>query len=243
MRFFVRMKERPCADPQERAAMLKHRLNAIEYQFRLLHEERLHYAFYTNELTESILLYVPDNLEQLDYCIKRDPHFAYSVATVLPCIDTEALVREAQDYLREDIIPEERLAGLTPPKRPIDPDSEYWLAWKQVQAFSPLLPLEDQDDVHRRTVVAQSHHAATIEFADDNPVGMPVGILIAEGAFSDVRRHVEDCEVYPDTSVTYTQLLTLQCAWDRTRLDLLSMRRSAPESRLLGAATDNAKQR
>jgi hypothetical protein len=161
--------------------------------------------------------------------IKRDPHFSYSSVTVTPVVSTEALVREAQDYLQEEIFPTSELHKLNFPRRPIDPRVSYWLAWKEVAPFSPLLSVEAQNDVHRRTVLAQRGHFAELEFSDDNPVGMPVGILVAEGKLDAIRQHVESCEVFPDTLVTYTELLPLPRVWQHTISELRELRRPASD--------------
>lgn len=230
MRFFIRMTERECRDAQERSALLRHRLNAIRYQQALLDQKRAHYAFYPQGKPEAYLMYMVDSLVELDFLIKRDPYFPYTRVTVTPVINTEALVIEAQDYLGVDHFSKDEIASgiLDCGIQPIDPDAEYWMAWKEVPPFSPLLGEAEQNDVHYRTIVAQEGHFNDIEFADDNPVGMQVGLALAKGPLAAFQAVVEVCPVYPDTRVEYTRLLTLKMAWRDTVEELARLRRPVP---------------
>jgi len=228
MRFFVRMTERQTVDAQELVAMLRHRLESIAYQKQLLEDGGLAYAFRTVDGGCAILMYEVETLEQLDRCIKRDPHFPYSANAISPVVNTEALVREAQEYLGEWIFSEEELPALNFPPKRVQPEATYWLVYKEVKPFSPLLPEAEQNDIHRRTVLAQRGHFEPLEFADDNPVGQPVGILVAEGELDAAKAHVENCEVFPDTVVTYTELLSLERAWVATVCELGRLGRSVP---------------
>jgi hypothetical protein len=244
MRFFVRMTERNVNDPQELAAMLLHRLASINYQYSLMREEGpLAYAFRNRAGTLAVLMYETDTLEKLDFFLKRDPGWQYAETDVMPVVSTEALVREAQDYLGETIIGESELGEFRYERRKPDSKQEYWLAYKQVKPFSPLLSLDAQNDVHRRTVIAQKAHLESLEFADDNPVGKAVGILVAEAAFDDVKQHVESCEVYPDTQVIYTELLPLERAWEVAVGETHKLGRSIPEGVALGSSTVAAAKR
>src|SRR5262245_50551490 len=119
MRAFVRIREREPRDTQERVALLRHRLEAIKYRQALLDEGGLAYAFVTAETDEGILMYEQSNMEALDWHLKRDPHFGYTVATVIPVVSTEALVREAQSYLGEKLFSESELRDLEYPRRKI----------------------------------------------------------------------------------------------------------------------------
>ncbi|RVE87071.1 hypothetical protein [Sinorhizobium meliloti] len=231
--FFVRMTERSHRDTQEHAAMLMHRLEAIKYHSRLLLDGSAQYAFFAgDDCNSAIILYEQESHEALDWLIKRDPHFAYTQIEVIPTVLTEALVREAQDYLEEEIFSTEEMKTLNFPRREIDPDAEYWFAWKEVPPFSALCPVSVQNDVHRRTVLAQKAHLENFEFADHNPVGRAVGILVAQASLETVREHVESCEVYPDTIVTYQKLWTHKQALEHTRARLTDLRRKVPEDSL-----------
>lgn len=234
-RYFVRMVERLPADTQERAAMALHRLKAIAYQAERLAVGEAVYAFWSgDDCSTAILSYATQSHEQLDWLIKRDPHFPYTRTEVIPTILTEALVREAQDFLGETIIPEADVGRLNFVTRAIEPQAEYWLAWKEVRPFSPLCPEGVQNDVHRRTVLAQDVHLDPIEFSDDNPVGRPIGILIAQAGLDRTRQHVEACDVFPDTDVTYTRLWTHEQAISITLAQLAAMRRPVPEGHVCG---------
>jgi muconolactone delta-isomerase len=232
MKFFVQMTERQTFDSQELAAMLRHRLDSITYQQKLLDKGDLAYAFRTKQGNQSVLMYEINSLEYLDLLIKRDPHFPYSEIEVVPVVSTETLVREAQEYLNEQIFSDNELPKLNFPRKPINSEATYWLAYKKVKPFSPLLSEEEQNDVHRRTILAQQGHFDDLEFADDNPVGKPVGILVAECSLEKVQAHVETCDVYPDTVVIYNELLPLKRAWNATVQEIVQLRRPVPTSSL-----------
>jgi hypothetical protein len=229
MRLFVTIKERTTADPQERAAMLRHRLQSILYQQRLLLEGHVEYTFRSVLGDTTVLMIDTVSLEAADRLIKADPIWPYAVTTVTPVVSTQAMASEIQDYLGEEVLTPSELAQIEFPRRQIDDDGQYWLAWKEVAAFNPLLSKADQDDVHRRTLTAQRAHLSQLEFADDNPVGKPVGILIARGSEDDVRAHVADCDVFPDTGVDLLQLCSMRKAWDAAVAELRQMRRSVDE--------------
>jgi hypothetical protein len=223
------MKERTLNDAQELSAMLVHRLDSIRYQLELLSVDGpLAYAFRTKEGNMAVLMYETDTPEKADLYLKRDPGWPFAETEVLPVVSTTALIREAQEFLGETIIEESELASFHYERRGIDPLKEYWLAYKEVKPFSPLLSVEAQNDVHRRTIIAQKAHLESFEFADDNPVGKAVGILVAEAAFDRVRRHVESCEVFPDTVVTYMELLPLKRAWEKTVAEIQKLGRPTP---------------
>jgi hypothetical protein len=228
MRFFTRMVERETHDAQEKAAMLYHRLDSIRYQLPLYQSGALAYAFRVVSGNAAVLMYDVATLQLLDLHLKRDPGWPYAHTEVVPVVSTEDLVREAQDYLGEHLFTDEELPSLCFERRRIDSKAMYWLAYKEVRPFSPLLTEESQNDVHRRTILAQRAHFESLEFADDNPVGKAVGILVAESELEAVKAHVESCDVFPDTTVQYTELLPLERAWDMTVAELSRMRRSVP---------------
>jgi muconolactone delta-isomerase len=230
VRFFVRQSERPTRDPQERAAMLAHRLESIAYQQDLLDRGVLAYAFRANGGADTVALFETGTLEELDCLIKRDPGYPYSTTEVVPVVSTLAMVREASEYLGEEILSEDELHDLDHLNAPrtLNRATTYWLAWKEVMPFSPLLSQEAQDDVHRRTVTSQRAHHSPIEFADDNPVGKSVGVLVAEGSLEGVKAHVAGCEVYPDTVITFTELLHLADAREMAAQALAGAGRCAP---------------
>jgi muconolactone delta-isomerase len=232
MRFFVTIQERACHDAQEHTAMLNHRLKAIAYHKQLLDDGTLHYAFYdADQPSRSFFLYEVDDLIRLDWLLKRDPLFPYATITTEPQIPLEALINEGEDFLGETILTAEERADLVFERRPLNPDANYWLVIKTVPPYSPLLSEEAQDDITRRTLVAQKRHNSVLEYADDNPVGKPIGILIAEAqTLEEVKEHVALCEVYMETTATFTPLLRLEHAWQATVSELAEMRRALPES-------------
>lgn len=187
--------------------MLQLRLDAIRYRSELLANGNLVYAFFSRNGL-GICMFKSDSHEELDYLLKRDPQFCHCETQVVPVIDTIALVDEAEDYLEEKILTADEREDLIQHEKSIDDSKAYWLAWKEVKPFSPLLSRSVQDDIHRRTVTSQRAHTEDFEFSDDNPVGRPIGILVAEGPLDRLREHVERCEVFPDTVVEYTELLT-----------------------------------
>ncbi len=224
MRFLVRMNERSPRDAQENSAMLLHRLESLRYQADLLASGCLAYAFRAELGSVTVMMFEVDSLTDLDRYLKRDPGWPYCATEVIPVVSTEALIREAQDYLGEFIFAEEELQHLDYVKKPINSDCQYWLAIKEVLPFSPLLSEDAQNDVHRRTVLAQRSHLNPVEFADDNPVGRAVGILVAEGDLESTKKHVESCEVFPDTIVTYLELSPLPRAWTATVAEIGRLR-------------------
>jgi muconolactone delta-isomerase len=232
MRFFVKLTERECRDTQERAAMLRHRLNAIRYQQRLMDDGKAHYVFYPRDKAEIYLLYMIETLEELDYLLKRDPYFGYTRADVIPVVNTEALVREAQDFLGVQHFSDADIESgvLDYGVKPVDPDGSYLLAIKEVQPFSPLLSEEAQNEIHYRTILAQEGHFSDIEFSDENPVGMQVGITLVQGTVAEMKALVESCPVFPDTVVEYTELMTLKQAWHDAVLRLAAYNRPLSES-------------
>ncbi|MDX2085354.1 MAG: hypothetical protein SFZ03_08205 [Candidatus Melainabacteria bacterium] len=227
MRFFVKLVERECHDTQERVALLRHRLKAIRYQYQLMEQQKIHYAFYPINKAEAYLLYMIDSLEDLDLLLKRDPYFPHTRADVIPVVNTEALVREAQDYLGVEHFSQADIdqGVLDYGVQPVDQEADYLLAIKEVPPFSPLLSEEEQNDVHYRTILAQEGHFSQIEFSDENPVGMQVGITVVKGPLDETKALVESCPVFPDTMVEYTHLMTLKQAWKYTVEELAKLRR------------------
>lgn len=229
--FLVRVDERRCADAQEEAAMLRIRAKALDYREYLLERGDLAYAFQLQDTASGLMLALATTNAELDAMLKADPLFPYSRLTVTPVIDTEWLIREAQDHLKEEIISNERAAELVHPlQRPRD-DQSYLYVTKEVLPFSPLLPESAQDEIFRKTVRSQNaHENHELEFADHNPVGRQIGILIGCGSEEDVMAHVRHCEVYPDTVVTCEPLLTLRHAYRQCAARLQYLRRPLPVS-------------
>lgn len=229
--FLVRMEERHCADAQEEAAMLRIRAKALDYREHLLRQDVFAYAFQLRDKPVGLMLAMADSNNALDAMLKADPLFPYCHITVTPVIDTEGLILEAQDHLKEEIISRERAAQLVHPlQRPRD-DRSYLCITKEVLPFSPLLPESAQDEIFRKTVRSQdAHENHELEFADHNPVGRQIGILIGCGTEDDVMAHVRHCEVYPDTVVKCEPLLTLLHAYRQCTARLQYLRRPVSAS-------------
>lgn len=232
MRFFVRVVERSTQDPQEEAAMLGHRLDSIHYLKDLLTGPSCEYIFKSEDGRTSLLLLQPASLEELDRLIKADPLFPYATVDVVPVVPTSAMVREIQAYLGEEILTEQELAALEPQRVAIDPEGMFVLLAKTQPAFSPLLSLEEQRDIYRRTVIAQRRHTSPIEVSDYNPVGKAEGLLIAKcTSVEAVWQHVRSAEIYPDTHVEMHPLRTLEQSWRDTIARLEHLRPGSTASR------------
>lgn len=213
LKFFVRFNERMCADPNEVAAMMRHRLKSIEYQQKLHDDGKLVYGFKeADDLSRGVLMYEVDGLYELDLLQKRDPLWPYCHVETQPVLGTEHMSREIEDFIGERILNDDEYAQLEWPARKIDPAAEYWLAWKIVPPFSPLMTEEAQHDVYRRTVISQRAHQSRQEFNDENPVGKSVGILVYEGTMEDMLKHVTHCDVYRDSEIEFTSLATFAAA-------------------------------
>lgn len=211
--------------------MLRIRVAALDYRAQRLEQGELGYAFHLRDRPCGLHLAFAQSNQDLDLLIKRDPLFPFSQIDVTPLIDTEWLIKEAQDYLGEEIISDSRAATLVHPQQQASEERTYYFVWKEVRPFSPLLSEEVQDDIYRRTVRSQdAHENRRLEFADHNPVGRQVGILIGCGLQAEVMDHVKNCEVFPDTVVTCEPLLTLRAAFEQCRARLVELRRKPPQS-------------
>jgi hypothetical protein len=208
--------------------MLRHRLAGIEYKAALLGRRTLSYAFRSADGRMSYDMFNADSLEVLDRNVKADPAFPYIAVEVIPVVSTVAMVAEASEYLGETILTEDEVAALNFPNQVVEDESSYFLAYKEVRPFSPLLTQSEQNDIHRRTIVSQRSHHSGLEFADDNPVGRSVGILIGRGTLEEIRAHVTNCAVFPDTTVEFAELMTLPYAWRHAAAELSSLGRQVP---------------
>ncbi len=239
--YLIRMTERECRDAQEEAAMLRIRAAALDYRAQRLEQGELGYAFHLRDRPCGLHLALAQTNQDLDLLIKRDPLFPYSQIDVLPLIDTKWLIKEAQDHLGEQIISDSRAATLVHPQQRASEEHTYYFVWKEVRPFSPLLSEAVQDDIYRRTVRSQdAHENRRLEFADHNPAGRQVGILIGCGSQAEVMSHVKNCEVFPDTVVTCEPLLTLRAAFGQCCARLIELRREPPQSAVFEDSIDAA---
>jgi len=213
MLFHVYLTERETHDPQEEVAMLRHRIESLNYWMGLLRSKRVGLVFKTAAGSSTVLIVDSESVESLDRLIKAEPLFPYATVTVEPVISSRSMVEELQDYLGEKLLNDKELSGLEQKPVTIDPHATYFMIIKTLKAFSPLLSKEQQRDIHRRTALSQRLHTAAIEVADCNPVGRPVGILFAKcKSLDEIQQHVAKAPIYPDTIVEFHQLLTLEQA-------------------------------
>lgn len=242
MRLFIEMIERETVDPQEKVAMLKHRLASCKYQLDLIKEGKLIYSFKSKEGNKTFMGVEVSSFEELDYLIKADPLFPYSYVNSLPVIPLKHLVEEIHNYIGEVIMSDEEVEKLEhPPTLKKQPGESYFFAKKVVKPFSPLLSEEEQKDIARRTVLAQAYHWTELEVYDENPVGQPVGLLIAKAKTAEeVISHVSECEVYPDTEMDVIPLDELEECIKATENQLQKLRPELDSSKYI-LANDNAK--
>lgn len=237
MRFWIEATERDTRDPQELAAMLRHRIDSIDYQKDLMEQRKLRYSYKSIDGHQTYMSAEFDNVEDLDRQIKNDPLFPYAIFETKPLIPVGHLVNEIQEYLKEEIMSEDEILDLAEPERPPvrQPGEKLFFVRKVVSPFSPLLEDEVQRDIHRRTVLSQQYHWAIVELHDENPAGQPIGLLIAKAQqMEDVQKHVADCEVYPDTEAAISELHSLDEARQAAVTKLRSLRRdpdATPEFR------------
>jgi len=210
------MRERDCVDPNERAAMMQIRLKSIAYQSGLISKGEILYAFKIGDLSRTVAMYESGSLEDLDRALKNDPLWPYAWVDTMPVLGTEQMTREIESYLGERILTDADYSALHWDIRPIRKEGEYWLAWKIVPPFSPLMSEQAQNDVYRRTAISQRAHQSPKELNDENPVGKSVGILLFEGTFAELKHHVTHCDVYRDSDIEFTPLEPLARAWEAT---------------------------
>jgi hypothetical protein len=213
MLFYVRLIERECRDPQECRAMARIRQRSIAWLLHMERDSRFLYAFRdVDNLVTHLFLDAATSIE-LHLLIDPDPLMSHCTVEIEPLLTGTEMAGALEGYLGAKILRPDDWKGLEFVRRPIDPDDSYYLARKVVEPFSPLLDVEDQNRIHRNTLISQRAHIDTREVADFNPVGKPVGILIMTATSEDeVRAHVCECEVYVDSAVSIQRLFTLQQA-------------------------------
>ncbi len=228
MRFYAKFSERPSANKTEEHAMLRLRLKSLEYQQQLIDEKSLVYSFRARrDINTGHSMYEVVSLEELDLLIKRDPLWPFTEYQISPVTATAAMVREAQAYLGEEILSRDEILALESQSPSIDPEGNYTLKAKAAGGISVLASDEVHRDLLRRTLESQRAHLNTsIEVTDENPVGIPNGILIAKGEKQEVDDHLESTAIYPDTNVDDIPLLTLRQVWVETLNQLSSSKRS-----------------
>ncbi|MDO6967113.1 hypothetical protein [Rhizobium alvei] len=238
MRFLVTMSENRTASSMERVACLQHRLKSLDYQKQLLVDKRLGYAFRSEDASTSYLMFKDIRaLEDLDELVKGDPSWAYCSTEVMPVTTTASMMREMYKSLGPKVLGEEfeakTMAALEGDEEPIDEDGTYSLAAKRAKDISAITSPDLLNEMWSRVIESQRLHLnSTIEFADHNPVGKPWGILIGKTNVSELQQHVESAPIFPDTDVTFENLLTLKQARNLTAMELERSRRAVPKSAL-----------
>jgi len=102
MHFFVKSIESRSRSTYEEAAMLQHRVAALDYVAGLYNAGRLGFHFRDSEGVTSYELHRCDNLLELDARLKSNPQWAYCNHQVIPVTKTGDMVRELTNYLKID---------------------------------------------------------------------------------------------------------------------------------------------
>lgn len=215
MFYYVRLSERVCLDPQEMRAMAAIRDRSIDWLQTQEKINKFEYVFRNFDNTETYIFLSSESHNELNELLDQDPLISYSTVEIEPLVTTLEMVKTLKNYLEvnENFFSPEELEELEFHRQVIEPESTYFMARKVVAPFSPLLKQEIQDKIHLNTLRSQKAHADSREIADYNPVGKPVGILVMQAmTLEEVEEHVKGCEVFVDTTVDYTQLLTLNQA-------------------------------
>ncbi len=215
MFYCVRLSERVCRDPQEMRAMAAIRDRSIDWLQTQEKNNKFEYVFRNFDNTQTYIFLNSESHNELNELLDQDPLISYSTLEIEPLVTTLEMVKTLKNYLdvNEKFFSPEELEELEFHRQVIEPDSTYFMARKVVAPFSPLLGQEIQDKIHLNTLRSQKAHADSREIADYNPVGKPVGILVMQAmTLEEVEEHVKGCEVFVDTTVDYTQLLTLNQA-------------------------------
>jgi len=202
------------------------RSRSIKYLDEVLHTGRLLYAFRSVSNFETHLFLDATSARDMHELLDGDPLISHCSLVIEPLLTGTEMAGALQDYLREEILRAEDWVGLEFTRTPLDPDGTYFLARKVVRPFSPLLSIEDQNRIHRNTLISQRAHTDSREVADFNPVGKAVGILIMRAeSEEEVRSHVSGCEVYVDSAVTIDRVLTLKQAQESNMALLATLMR------------------
>lgn len=215
MFYYVRLSERECRDPQEMRAMATIRERSIEWLQTQEMNDKFEYVFRDVDNTQTHIFLNSESHNDLNELLDQDPLISYSTVEIEPLVTTLEMVKTLKSYLEvnEDFFSAGDLEELQFHRQAIDSNSTYYMARKVVCPFSPLLKQEIQDKIHLNTLRSQKAHADSREIADYNPVGKPVGILVMQAtSLKEIEDHVKSCEVFVDTIVDYTQLLTLNQA-------------------------------
>jgi muconolactone delta-isomerase len=212
--YYAKLTERTCVDAQEARQMALIRRKSLSWLKEQMEKENFDFAFRSedNDVTH-IFLDAPDHVSLHDL-LDPDPLISYCYVDIEPLLKPVESAKALEIYLSIRVLSNIDWNELAFENRSsVEPDGVYYLARKTIKPFSPLLSLADQDRIHKNTLISQTAHADMREIVDYNPVGKPVGILVMKAnSAEEVYDHVSNCEVYVDSNVEITRLLTLDQA-------------------------------
>ncbi len=262
MHFFVKSVETPSMSHFDIAAMLQHRLLALDHLSSLYADKKLGFFFRSPDGATSYELHRADDLLELDARLKANPQWPYCSHEVVPVTKTGDMVRELTSYLKIDanLFFEEALgryqargiltadhtdeikkrAGsgyvelMSADEEPMDENGVYTVVAKASKGTSASVPVEQLQEMWMRALRSQvAHLNSDIEFIDYNPVGRSEGLLIGKGDLDVLKKHIESTEIYPDTVVSYYPVHTRSVAARATASRLLSLQRDLPKFKIL----------
>jgi len=213
MLHYIHLTERKCNDPQEVRAMAHLRKKSLEWLSKQYAIGKFLYVFKSADNYNTHLFVECGNHFELHQLLDANPIISYCHIKIEPLISPIESATSLEKYLGKDILTSKELSDLEFDHRIFDENAKYILVHKEVMPFSPLLSLEIQDKIHYNTLVSQKAHGDDRELVDYNPVARSVGILIIKAnTLQEAIDHVADCEVYIDTTVNCTELMSLQQA-------------------------------
>lgn len=213
MLYYAKYFEKTSGDPQEARAMAVIRDASLNWLTQVQTDPRIQYVFRGQDNRSTHYFLNADSHESLHELLDQDPLSMHSQIEFDPLLTTLEMATALEAYLNSNVLSGEDRKELEFPKKEILPDGKYFLAIKVVAPFSALLSQAAQDTIHYNTLISQTAHKDDREIADFNPVAKPIGILIMRAkSEAEVLEHVENCQVFVDTTVHIQQLLTIRQA-------------------------------
>jgi muconolactone delta-isomerase len=213
MLYYARYIERASSDPQEARAMAVIRNASLNWLAGVKDDPRIQYVFRGEDNRSTHYFIDADSHDSLHELLDHDPLSMHCQIEFDPLLTTLAMATLLETYLDTKVLTGDDRRELEFPKKEILPNETYFLAIKVVAPFSPLLNQATQDAIHYNTLISQTTHKDEREIADFNPVAKPVGILIMQAkSKQEVLEHVQDCQVFVDTTVRIERLLTVSQA-------------------------------
>jgi hypothetical protein len=262
MHFFVKSVETPSLSHFDVAAMLQHRLLALDHLSALYADKKLGFFFRSPDGSISYELHRSDDLLELDARLKANPQWPYCSHEVIPVTKTGDMVRELTAYLgidanaffedalsryqnrgiltasHTDEIRKRAVGGfvelMSADEEPIDENGVYTVVAKASKGTSASVPVEQLQEMWMRALRAQvAHLNSDVEFIDYNPVGRSEGLLIGKGDIDVLKKHIESTEIYPDTVVSYFPVHTSSVAARAAATQLMALQRSLPALKIV----------